>query len=179
MVFWVRPDPKPAAPSIETDKPIPAERWRFETSSLVNPRLAVDGRLDTSWHSDKGEEKGQFFQVDLRKDHWVSKVSLGFSFPYSEFPRQISLNGYQASRGWFRLVLDEDPWRDAHLVDQLVEDPRRATLDFKLHNPELLKKIRLFIFRSDTIDVLPKWRIPEIRIYESSSHQASFGNGGL
>jgi hypothetical protein len=106
--------------------------------------------------------------VDLGGEHSVSKISLAFVFPFSEFPRALSVNGYHRSRRWQRLKFSEDPWRNSRVVKRLVEDPTTATMDLVLDEPLLLERLRLFIRESDPTDELPEWRIPEIRIFESS-----------
>ncbi len=167
MVFRVLPASEPHRPSEGRLRAIPREAWEFKTSSPSNARLAVDGSLETSWSSGKGQEKGQFFQIDLGEEYRVSKISLGFSFPYGHFPRSLAVNGFHRSHRWRRLELEEDPWQNARLVRRLVEDPKKATMDVVLPEPRLLEGIRLFIREGDPTDVEPVWRIPEIPIFET------------
>ncbi len=106
--------------------------------------------------------------MDLGGEHWVSRISLGFVSPYSEFPRALEVNGYHASHRWRRLHFDEDPWRNARLVQELVNDPANATMDLVLEEPMLLERVRLFIRETDLTDDLPEWRIPEVQIFEAA-----------
>jgi hypothetical protein len=167
VAFTVVPRAMPPRTEARRHDGIPGDGFRFETSSSVDPRLAVDGRLDTSWSSGASQEKGQYFDVELGGEFWVSKISLGFVYPYSEFPRALAVNGYHRSHRWRRLDLASDPWDRARLVKRLVADPASATLDLELERPVLLERIRLFIQRTILGDAIPHWRIPEIQIYQS------------
>jgi hypothetical protein len=166
LVFRVRESPKPVPPSHDDHRPVAADQWRIVTSSSADPRLAIDGNPLTSWSSGKPQEKGQFFDVDLGGEYCVARIALGFVFPYSEFPRNLSVNGYRSSGGWRRLVFEREAWREAFVVDQLVEDPSKATMDLVLESPMPLERVRLFIERTETDDTMPLWRIPEIQIFE-------------
>jgi hypothetical protein len=168
LVFQIAGETPPPAEPRRDERQIPTERWSFETSSKVDPRLAVDGRIETGWTSAEPQRKGHFFEVDLGREHQVSRIALAFASPYDEFPRALSVNGFHESRRWERIELDEDPWRAARIVEALVEDPKKATMDLVLETPSLLSKIRLFIRETDDTDDLPKWSIPEIRVYESA-----------
>ena len=100
MVFRVLPASEPLSPPPQVEerlRAIPRDAWEFKTSSQSDARLAVDGSLETSWSSGKGQEKGQFFEIDLEGEYRVSKISLGFSFPYGHFPRSLAVNGFHPS----------------------------------------------------------------------------------
>jgi len=165
VVFQVIAESPPAI-SVHRDRPIRTEGWSFVTSSEVDPHLAVDGLLETGWISSQRQQKGQFFEVDLGGEHWVSRISLAFAFPYDEFPRALSVNGFHPSHRWERLVFEDDPWAASRVVDQLVKDPKKAVMDLRLEQPVLLERLRLFIRETDLTDDLPEWRIPEIRIFD-------------
>jgi hypothetical protein len=47
-----------------------------------------------------------------------------------------------------------------------VEDPRKAAMEFRLSEPRLVERLRLFLRETDVTDDLPSWRIPEIRIFD-------------
>jgi hypothetical protein len=168
IAFTVSPRAMPPDPEERPHDEISRDGFRFETSSTADPGLAVDGRLETSWSSLAFQEKGQYFEIDLGGEHRVSKISLGFVYPYSEFPRALAVNGYHSSHRWRRLSFLADPWDRARLVRRLVEDPASATLDLELQEPMKLERIRLFIERTLLGDAIPEWRIPEVRVFESS-----------
>ena len=173
MVFRVLPASEPLSPPPQVEerlRAIPRDAWEFKTSSQSDARLAVDGSLETSWSSGKGQEKGQFFEIDLEGEYRVSKISLGFSFPYGHFPRSLAVNGFHPSHRWRRLELEEDPWQSARLVRRLVENPKEATMDVVLREPQLLERLRLFIREADPSDVGPVWRIPEVQVFEALPH---------
>lgn len=167
LAFAVVPQPMPPERTSRPHKPIPGDGFRFETSSSSDPALAIDEKSETSWSSLAPQQKGQYFDVDLGGEYWVSKISLGFVYPYSEFPRELAVNGYHPSHRWQRLQFEEDPWRRARLVKRLVEDPASATLDLELTEPMRLSRLRLFIQRTVLGDAVTEWRIPEIRIHQS------------
>jgi hypothetical protein len=165
VVFQVIEESPPAAP-IDRDRPIPPEGWRFDTSSEVDPRLAVDGLLETGWSTEQPQEKGQFFEIDLGGLYRVSRISLAFASPYDEFPRSLAVNGYHPERRWERLEFAEDAWNTSRVVAQLVEDPKKAKMEFRLSEPKLVERLRLFLQETDVSDDLPSWRIPEIQIFD-------------
>ncbi|MGH9332659.1 MAG: discoidin domain-containing protein [Vicinamibacteria bacterium] len=147
-------------------RPIPVQGFRFETSSEVDPLLAVDGRLETGWTSGARQEKGQFFEVDLGGEYQISRISLSFAPPYDEFPRALEVNGFHHSHRWERLVFEKDPWASARVVAQLVDDPTHAMMDLVLMEPRPLERLRLFLRETNLTDDLPEWRIPEIQVFE-------------
>jgi hypothetical protein len=166
LVFVVRPESPPPARPRGHERPITTDGLSFQTSSAVDPALAVDGRIETGWSTLERQKKGQFFEIDLRGERRLSRISLGFAPPYSEFPRMLSVTGYCRSSGWERLALVDDPWQPSRVVSALVEDPMRATIDLVLEEPALVERVRLTIPETDLTDDLPAWRIPEIRIFD-------------
>ncbi len=168
VVFAVAPEAMPDAPADPALVNVPRESWRFATSSEEGARLAVDGNPETSWSSVRPQEKGQFFEIDFGEEIEVARISLGFIYPYSEFPRSLSVNGFHSSHRWRRLEFKEDAWDRARLVNRLVTDPASATLDLDLLEPMALERVRLFIRETNTDDAMPEWRIPEIWVFENS-----------
>jgi hypothetical protein len=171
VVFAVAPEVMPAAPPETALVSVPRESWKLETSSDEGARLAVDGDPETSWSSGRPQEKGQFFEIDFGEEVEVARISMGFIYPYSEFPRLLSINGYHSSHRWRRLELEEDAWDRARMVERLVADPATATLDLDLVEPHKLEKIRLFIRATNLEDALPEWRIPEIWVFTSQDEE--------
>ena len=53
---------------------------------------------------------------------------------------------------------------------RLVENPKEATMDVVLREPQLLERLRLFIREADPSDVGPVWRIPEVQVFEALPH---------
>jgi hypothetical protein len=167
VVFAVAPEVMPDAPSEAALVSVPRDSWRLETSSDEGARLAVDGQPESSWSSGKPQEKGQFFEIDFGEEIEVSRISLAFIYPYSEFPRSLSVNGFHSSHRWRRLEFKEDAWDRARLAKRLVADPTTATLDLDLAEPMVLERVRLFIRETNLDDAMPEWRIPEIWVYTS------------
>ncbi len=176
FVFAVAPAAMPEATTAASES-LPRANWRFETSSDQDPHLAVDGKPETSWSSGGPQEKGQFFEIDFGEEIVVNRISLGFIYPYSEFPRHLSINGYHRSHRWKRLLLDRDAWDHARMASRLVMNPMEATLDFELVEPAPLERVRLFIQRTDLDDALPEWRIPEIWVYSPNGRTVSSNRG--
>ena len=172
VVFAVLPGRMPP-PRLREEAPIPSEGFRFESSSKADPRAAIDGDLFTSWSSMAPQWKGQYFDVDLGAEFWVSRISLGLVYPYSEFPRELAVNGYHTSHRWERLQLLDDPWAPARLVAHLVQDPATATMDLVLREPRKLERVRLFLQRTVLDDAMPEWRIPEVEIFQSPPREDS------
>ena len=165
-VFLVTSEAVVPPPLYINERSIPRRNWRFKSSSNGNPLLAVDGKGDTAWSSKSSQRKGQYFDIEFGAEYSVSRISLGFGYPYSTFPRHLEVNGYHHAFGGRRLQFESNAWRNAWVVQDLVEDPKVATIDLTLEKPLPLERIRLFLNRTEPGDVLPEWRIPEIEVFE-------------
>jgi hypothetical protein len=155
--------PAPAFPC-EPAVDLPREDWVLEHSGRKLPNLARDADTRTAWFTRDPMRPGDFFQIVLPRAARVAAVAIRFSYPYDEFPRNLTLESTRDGRTWqawpFHDSLDES-WQ---VIADLVRRPREARIVLR-PEPAEVKGIRLSVARAGWDDAWPQWRIAEIRLH--------------
>jgi hypothetical protein len=88
---------------------VPLDRSEWKVSSSVsteisNPASAIDGDRRTRWDTGKHQASGEFFQIDLGKEHAVEAIELDYSLSSYDYPRGYELYVSDDAKNWKRLV---------------------------------------------------------------------------
>ncbi|CAH1215812.1 hypothetical protein PAECIP111892_04185 [Paenibacillus auburnensis] len=84
---------------------VPLDRTEWKVSSNVNteasnPASAIDGDRRTRWDTGKHQASGEYFQIDLGKEHSVEAVELDYSLSSYDYPRGYELYVSNDAANW-------------------------------------------------------------------------------
>jgi len=91
-------------PSRDRYQPLASKGWRFQTN--YNPgkaSWAADGKLITRWTTEKPQEPGAFFQVDLGKREEIARIRILVGNSRSDFPRGYVIQSSMDGQTWSSL----------------------------------------------------------------------------
>ncbi len=121
--------------------------------------LALDGRLESRWHSDRSQTPGSWFQVDLSTPQEVSGLILDYGQPSRDNPRAFHVLASPNGERWEVLeasVSTVGPlrWDGQHLLRDGVEQLRVS------FPPRRARFLRLVLTAASGFP----WAIPELRV---------------
>ena len=169
QIYRLRPMEEEGKPRSCDCREISRDGLRVDSNGPGDARDAIDGDPNTKWFTGSAQVKGDFFEVAFDEPRRPMRIELEMAFPWSEFPRNVEVNGFLGDRG-FRLEQIEDVWHKVALVRQLVADPNGARLRIDLV-PETVDRIRLFVSRAEPRE--RRWSIPELYIYVLENESTS------
>jgi hypothetical protein len=134
----------------------PAWTWR---AKVGDPRLAADGRLDTSWRVPRFLLGDEFLEVTFGGPVQVSGLVLPLRRD-SAFPTRFRVAGRREDGRWVEVARFDDA-HALQLLDRLREDPRRASIGFDLGGRSLWG-LSLLVEEAGTS--FEGWSLPEMEV---------------
>jgi hypothetical protein len=151
-------------PAVAPAAPFPGGRavrdaaWTWR-AKVGDPRLAADGRLDTSWRVPRFLLGDEFLEVTFTHPLVVSGLVLPLRRD-SAFPTRFRVAGRREDGQWVELARFDDA-HALQLLDRLREDPRQAAIGFDLGERTLLG-LSLLVEEAGTS--FEGWSLPEMEV---------------
>lgn len=87
---------------------VPLDRSEWKVSSNVNtevsyPGNAIDGDRRTRWDTGKHQASGEYFQIDLGKEHEVEAIDLDYTLSSYDYPRGYEVYISDDSQSWKKI----------------------------------------------------------------------------
>lgn len=88
---------------------VPLDRTEWKVSSNRNneanyPGNAIDGDRRTRWDTGKHQASGEYFQIDLGKEHSLEAVELDYTLSPYDYPRGYELYVSDDSKSWKQIA---------------------------------------------------------------------------
>jgi hypothetical protein len=144
------------------EEPPRLDRSNWKAAANANPEgaeKAVDGLPGTRWSSEKPQQPGQFFEVDLGKNFVVEGLALDLGDSPGDYPRRLRILGSQDAEVWREIETD---WSsDFYWAGNVLLKMRGQRVDY-FFDPRELRFLRLMQEGSD-----PRyfWSIHELQVY--------------
>ncbi len=142
--------------------PIPRDALQLRANGVNDPRLAVDGNVDTRWTTGRSQHEGHYLEVRLDRPRMLGRIEIEMAYPWGEFARHLRFEGLLGER-MERLERVEDIWYTAALVRRLARAPKGARLRYDF-TPALADGVRLVVERTE--EAVIGWSVPELHLYE-------------
>lgn len=117
-----------------------------------NPANAFSGNIRTRWTSQKAQQAGMWFQLDMARMRKITRIIFDWGNSINNFPK----------RYWLKLSTRGEPWEECY---EVVD-----SLDFVLPKPKETRYIRLEIIEprvGGSEHPQPYWwSIHDIRVFE-------------
>ena len=133
--------------------------WSYRTK-VGDPLPAVDGDLSTQWIVPRTLNGDEFFEVTFPEPLIVSGIVIRL-LRNSAFPNHFKVAGRQQGGEWVPLTWFDDAHK-LQLLDNLLQDPARASIGFDLGHQELTG-LRIMVEEGGTS--FAGWSIPEIEVW--------------
>jgi hypothetical protein len=155
------PLPAPCAPAGE----LPRAGWSLRSTGVNREDRLRDGDPRTAWMTERPQRPGDQLEVTLREPESLAAASLGLTYPFDEFPRNLMLSGRaEGEDSWHRLPFADGPAERVSTLTQLLERPRDAALVLRFA-PQRLERIRFALGSRDADPAWPRWAVSELRLY--------------
>jgi hypothetical protein len=138
-----------------------AKGWRFQTN--FNPGkayLAADGKLTTRWSTDRPQEPGTFFQINLGRLERVARLRLLAGNSRKDFPRGFSIQSSTDGQNWSSLNPVLSPV-SLHWTGETLMKGSGPDLDF-IFPPTPMRLLKIIQTGKDRVYY---WSIHEIELY--------------
>jgi hypothetical protein len=157
-VYRIAPWPRrPAAPAPE-GRPLRDPAWRYRASS-GEPARAGDGRPDTEWRILEPLDGSESFEVDFGRPLDVSGLVLPLRWD-TVFPTRMRVEAREGE-GALVPVARLGEGEALALLDELLTDPRRAALRFRVGRRDVTG-LRISVEEGGT--GFDGWSIPEVQV---------------
>ncbi len=105
---------------------VPLDRTEWKVSSNVNteasnPSSAIDGDRRTRWDTGKHQASGEYFQIDLGKEHAVEAVELDYSLSSYDYPRGYELYVSSDAANWKLMVRGKGQLNSTRIIFSQVK----------------------------------------------------------
>lgn len=142
--------------------PIPRETLRLSGNGINDPRLAIDGSVETRWTTGRTQREGHYLEARWDRPRSLARIEIELAYPWGEFARHLRFDGIRGQQVE-RLKVVEDDWYTVALVRRLAQAPRGARLRYDLE-PAVADGVRLVIERTE--EAVIGWSVPELHLYE-------------
>ena len=155
------PAPSPCAPAAD----VPRGSWDLRSTGVNKEDRLRDDDPRTSWMTARPQEPGDHLDVVLERPETLAAASLGLTYPFDEFPRNLVLSGRaEGEDGWRRVAFADGPAERVATLDELLERPREARLVLRFA-PQRFERLRFALGSRAADPSWPRWAVSELRLY--------------